>query len=252
MSTFIKDFIEREKISRRNFMFATAAGLTTAAMPGLMGATSALAHNHGGVSMAWSYRDRASAYWNAIVSGGEAYVESLGMKKSDMVNLINEASSEKSLADIKAFLAKNNGKGAIACDPNDSPNARPVVEAVRDAGGYISTIWNKTNDLHPWDIGDNYVAHLSWSGEKPSEDAARLLIDKMGGKGGIVHIGGIPANIPAIERLDGLKNALKDNQGNIYKVKTYVIGFGSGLDQKGRTCLENMAQDQLVHLEHFY
>ena len=52
---------------------------------------------------------------------------------------------------------------------------------------------------------------MSVSGEKPSEDAARLLIDKMGGKGGIVHIGGIPANIPAIERLDGLKNALKDN-----------------------------------------
>ena len=31
MSTFIKDFIEREKVSRRNFMFATAAGLTSAA-----------------------------------------------------------------------------------------------------------------------------------------------------------------------------------------------------------------------------
>lgn len=119
MSTFIKDFIEREKLSRRNFMFATAAGLTTAAMPGILGSSSALAGHHGGVAMAWSYRDRASAYWNAIVSGGEAYVESLGMKKSDMVNLINEASSEKSLADIKAFLAKNNGKGAIACDPND-------------------------------------------------------------------------------------------------------------------------------------
>ena len=81
------------------------------------------------------------------------------MSASDMTNLINEGSSEKSLADIKAFLAKNGGKGAIACDANDSPNARPVVEAVREAGGYISTIWNKTDDLHPWDIGDNYVAH---------------------------------------------------------------------------------------------
>ena len=210
MSTFIKQYIEREKISRRNFLFATAAGLSASTLPGVWGAGQAHAGGHGGWALAWSYRDRASAYWNAIVSGGEAYVESLGMAKSDMVNLINEASSEKSLADIKAFLAKNNGKGAIACDANDSPNARPVAEAVRDAGGYISTIWNKTNDLHPWDIGDNYVAHLSWSGEKPSEDAARALFDAMGGKGGVVHIGGIPANIPAIERLNGLKNAMKD------------------------------------------
>ena len=106
MSTFIKDFIEREKLSRRNFLFASAAGLTASAMPGVWGSGEALAGSHGGWSMAWSYRDRASAYWNAIVSGGEAYVESLGMQKSDMVNLINEGSSEKSLADIKAFLAK--------------------------------------------------------------------------------------------------------------------------------------------------
>ena len=89
-----------------------------------------------------------------------------------MTNLINEGSSEKSLADIKAFLAKNGGKCAIACDANDSPNARPVAEAVAEAGGYISTIWNKTDDLHPWDIGDNYVAHMSWSGEKPGREAA--------------------------------------------------------------------------------
>lgn len=32
----------------------------------------------------------------------------------------------------------------------------------------------------------------------------------MGGKGGIVHVGGIPANIPAIERLEGLKQALAE------------------------------------------
>ncbi|TIP32032.1 MAG: ABC transporter substrate-binding protein, partial [Mesorhizobium sp.] len=91
------------------------------------------------------------------------------------------------LADIKAFLAKTGGKCAIACDANDSPNARPVVEAVHDAGAYISTIWNKTDDLHPWDVGDNYVSHMTWSDEKPAEQTARILFDAMGGKGGVVH-----------------------------------------------------------------
>jgi len=209
MSTFIKDFIAKETINRRNLLFAAAAGLTGAALPKAFGPGAAMA-DAGGWSLAWSYRDRASAYWNAIVSGGEAYTVSLGLKKEDMTNLINGGSSEKSLADIKALLAKTNGKAAIACDANDSPNARPVAEAVKQAGGYVSTIWNKTDDLHPWDIGDNYVAHLSWSGEKPSADAARILFKSMGGKGGVVHLGGIPANIPAIERLNGLKTALKE------------------------------------------
>jgi ribose transport system substrate-binding protein len=209
MSTFIKNYIEQEKISRRNLLLAAAAGLTATTLPRAFGPGMAQADS-GGWALAWSYRDRASAYWNAIVSGGEAYTESLGLKKEDMTNLINEGSSEKSLADIKAFLAKNGGKAAIACDANDSPNARPVAEAVREAGGYLSTIWNKTDDLHPWDIGDNYVAHISWSGEKPSAEAAKILFDAMGGEGGVVHLGGIPANIPAIERLNGLKTAQKD------------------------------------------
>ncbi len=36
MSTFLKDFIERETISRRNFLLASAAGITVAALPGSM------------------------------------------------------------------------------------------------------------------------------------------------------------------------------------------------------------------------
>lgn len=208
MSTFIKDFIERETTSRRNFLLATAAGMGSLTIPMAFGKGAAFAAEN--PALAWSYRDRASAYWNAVVSGGENFVEGIGKTKDDMTSLINEGSSEKSLADIKAFLAKNSGNCAIACDANDSPNARPVVEAVKEAGGYISTIWNKTDDLHPWDIGDNYVSHMTWSDEKPAEDTARLLFAAMGGKGGVVHLGGIPANNPAVERLRGLHNALKD------------------------------------------
>lgn len=206
MSSFIRDFIEREKVNRRNFLLASAAGLGSMAMLGSLRRAVA-AENP---AMAWSYRDRASAYWNAIVSGGEAYVESLGLDKSAMTNLINEGSSEKSLSDIKGFLAKNNGNCAIACDPNDSPNARPIVEATQAAGGFVSTIWNKAPDLHPWDFGDNYVSHMSWSGVQPSKEAAIKLFEAIGGKGAIVHVGGIPANVPAIERLEGLRQALAE------------------------------------------
>ena len=206
MSNFIKDFIERETISRRNFILASTVGMGSMLVPGFgqQGVAQAALKDP---ALAWSYRDRASAYWNAIVSGGESFVESLGKPKSDLVSLINEGSSEKSLADIKAFLAKNNGNCAIACDANDSPNARPVVEAVKTAGAYVSTIWNKTDDLHPWDFGDNYVSHMTWSDVEPAAQTARILFEAMGGKGGVVHLGGIAANNPAIERLAGLKKA---------------------------------------------
>lgn len=207
--SFIKKFIEQETINRRNLLLASAYGLGGAAVACVFGATTARAAADG-PAIAWSYRDRTNPFWNSIVSGGEAFVESLGLPPSALVNLINEGSSEKSLADIKALLAKEGGRVALAADANDAPNCRPVVEAVAAAGAYVSTIWNKTDDLHPWDFGDHYVSHMTWSDEGPAEQTARILFDAMGKKGGVVHLGGIASNNPAIERLNGMKNALKD------------------------------------------
>ncbi len=207
--SFINKFIEQEKVNRRDLLLASAFGLGSAAAAGLMGPGMARAAS-ADPTIAWNYRNRTNPYWNEIVSGGEAFVESLGKPKDFLTHLINEGSSEKSLADVKALLAKTNGDLALAIDTNDAPNARPVVETCADAGAYVSTLWNKTDDLHPWDFGDNYVSHMNWSDEGPAERTARILLDAIGGKGGVVHLGGIASNNPAIERLNGLKNALKD------------------------------------------
>ena len=45
--------------------------------------------------------------------------------------------------------------------------------------------------MHPWDFGDNWVSHRTWSDEKPAEATARILFEAMGGKGGVVHLGSI-------------------------------------------------------------
>ncbi|MEO0991080.1 MAG: sugar ABC transporter substrate-binding protein [Pseudomonadota bacterium] len=206
--SFIKSHIQKLAVSRRKFLIGTAAGLAAGSLPGI-GTKSAFAAGHG-PTPAWSYRNRSNPYWNAIASGGEAFVESLGMSKDELVHLINEGSSEKSLADVVALLAKTDGNLALAIDANDGPNGRPVVEAVAEAGGFVCTIWNKTEDLHPWDFGDNYVAHASWSSVDPADKAARIVFDAMGGKGRVVGLGGIPSNPPAIERQQGMMNALKD------------------------------------------
>ena len=81
------------------------------------------------------------------------------------------------------------------------------------AGAYVVTQWNKPNDLHPWDYDPNYVAHISFSGVPYGKAMAEALIKAMGGKGGIVALGGIESNVPAIERKAGLEQALKANPG---------------------------------------
>ena len=85
------------------------------------------------------------ATWN---KGGEAFAKSVG---AEYVTLVTEGNSEKGVADIKAILAKTGGNCVINVDPNDSPDARPIVEACKAAGAYVVTQWNKPADLHPWD-----------------------------------------------------------------------------------------------------
>jgi ribose transport system substrate-binding protein len=145
------------------------------------------------------------ATWN---KGGAAFAKSVGC---EYVTLVTEGNSEKGIADIKAILAKTGGNCVINVDPNDSPDARPIVEASKAAGAYVVTQWNKPADLHPWDFDPNYVAHISFSGVPYGKAMAEALIKAMGGKGGIVALGGIESNVPAIERKAGLEEALKAN-----------------------------------------
>jgi ribose transport system substrate-binding protein len=147
------------------------------------------------------------ATWN---NGGAAFAKSVG---AEYVTLVTEGNSEKGIADIKAILAKTGGNCVINVDPNDSPDARPIVEACKAAGAYVVTQWNKPKDLHPWDFDPNYVAHISFSGVPYGKAMAEALIKAMGGKGGIVALGGIESNVPAIERKKGLDDALAANPG---------------------------------------
>jgi ribose transport system substrate-binding protein len=145
------------------------------------------------------------ATWN---NGGAAFAKATGV---DYVTLVTEGNSEKGIADIKAILAKTGGNCVINVDPNDSPDARPIVEACQEAGASVVTQWNKPADLHPWDHDPNYVAHISFSGVPYGQQMAEALIKAMGGKGGIVALGGIESNVPAIERKAGLMAALEAN-----------------------------------------
>jgi len=52
---------------------------------------------------------------------------------------------------------------------------------------------------------------MSFNGVPAGEQTAKALFDTFGGEGGIVALGGIPSNAPAIQRKQGLMNAIKAN-----------------------------------------
>ncbi|HET6518275.1 MAG TPA: sugar ABC transporter substrate-binding protein [Geminicoccaceae bacterium] len=192
-------------LSRRRLLRAGAqalgAGALAASLPRRLPAAD-------GVTVVNSIRSLTNPYHATWNKGGAAFANAVG---AEYVTLVTEGNSEKGIADIKAMIARTGGNMVLNVDPNDSPDARPIVEACAEAGVYVVTQWNKPNDLHPWDFDPHYVAHISFDGVPNGKAMAEALFEAMGGSGGIVALGGILSNIPAIERKAGLDEALAAN-----------------------------------------
>ncbi len=195
----MKDII-RNPFSRRSFIRGLA-GLSAATFGGLGMRASA----QDAPTLVNSIRSLSNPYHAAWNKGGEAYAKSLGL---EYVTLVTEGDSEKGIADIRAILARTGGNAVINVDPNDAADARPIVEACVNAGAHVLTQWNKPADLHPWDFNPHYVAHVSFDGERYGAETAEILIKSIGGKGGILALGGTLSNTVAIDRRKGLDKAL--------------------------------------------
>src|ERR1700690_3817796 len=161
-------------IHRRTFIRRTAVFAGATAALSMMPRRAFAAGTPTVVNSIRSLSNPYHATWN---KGGAAFAKSVG---AEYVTLVTEGNSEKGVADIKAILAKTGGNCVINVDPNDSPDARPIVQAAKDAGAYFVPQWNKPHDLHPWDFNPNYVAHISFSGVPYGKAMADALIKAMG------------------------------------------------------------------------
>lgn len=164
------------------------------------------------LTLAISMRSLSNPYHATFAEGGKKFAEKVGLP---FEILVTEGNSEKGLADIRALIARTGGNVCINVDPNDSPDARTIVEEAEAAGAHVVTQWNKPDDLHPWDHNPAYVAHMSFSGTGTSKEITNELIKAMGGEGGIVALGGILSNVPAIERKAGMEAAVEESGGKV-------------------------------------
>lgn len=195
--------------TRRDFMRGAAGTAGFAAMASML--PRQVLANPSEWTLVNSMRSVANPYHATFAEGGRAFADWIG---AEYEVLVTEGNSEKGIADIRALLARTGGNMVLNVDPNDSPDARTIVEDCARAGAYVVTQWNKPDDLHPWDFDPHYVAHMSFDGVPSAKAVAEELFSRMGGSGGIVAIGGILSNVPAIERKLGLDQAIAEN-GNV-------------------------------------
>ena len=190
-------------VRRREFLVGAAAVGAVSAFPAIITRRAFAAGMPTVVNSIRSLSNPYHATWN---KGGAAFAKSVG---AEYVTLVTEGNSEKGVSDIKSILAKTGGNCVINVDPNESPDARPIVEACKAAGATVVTQWNKPNDLHPWDFDPNYVAHISFSGVPAGKAMAEALFKAMGGKGGVVALGGIEFEHPRDRAEEGARSGAR-------------------------------------------
>ena len=201
------ELIKTGRLDRRMLLKIAGATGGAATASRLVGPGGVMAQEE--PTLVTSIRSLSNPYHAVWAKGGDAFAESVGLQHEVQTT---EGDSQKGIAAINAVLANSGPNTVINVDPNSSPDAVPIVEAVEEAGAWVVTHWNKPDDLHPRDF-QHYVAHISYDGVDAGYNSANELFKMIGGQGQIVAIQGILDNIPAQQRFKGLEMALAENSG---------------------------------------
>ena len=193
--------MDSDGIRRRRVLAGAGAGMLAAAWPVRSRAA-------GAPMLVTSIRSLSNPYHAVWKQGADAFAKAAGLQHTV---LVSEGNSEKGISDIRAMLARTGGNMVLNSDPNDTPDARPIVEACAKAGAYVVTQWNKPADLLPENFNPYYVSYIGFDGVASGKLIAERLFKAIGGKGGIIGIGGLISNTAAIERKAGLQQALAAN-----------------------------------------
>ena len=200
--------------TRRMF---TAAAAVTSLMTSL-GASQVLAetqHPQGFNPDEWvivaSVINTTNPYMISNIEGAEAISKELGIDL-EIVNSNN--SSQTSISSIMAILASGK-KPIMFVNTVASSDAPTIVDAVKQAGGYVSIWWNKPDEFKPQHVGDNFVAFQKHTGVDSGRCGAKALADALGGQGNVILLPGVQDSTTSKTRVAGFKAEISENYPGI-------------------------------------
>ncbi|QFI68735.1 sugar ABC transporter substrate-binding protein [Sinorhizobium alkalisoli] len=153
----------------------------------------------------------SSEYWVAYIEGAKAVATSLG---KDVKVIPSEFDGQKLLEQFGAVFAAGCEDCLVTVDPASNAFTKAMIERADAAGAKYVNLWNRPDEIHPWDTAPNtWVANISFDGVDSGYQNGMALCNALGGKGNIVALNGIPDNPPAKQRIAGLHKALQECPG---------------------------------------
>jgi len=192
-------------ISSVALLTATGCGTTTQAASG--GGQQTIAKDD--LVLVLSVINTTNPYMASMIEGAKALSAELGVP----LRVVDSGgSSQQEISQIQAILAEGK-KVALVSNTVASADAVPIINSVKQAGGYGVIWWNKPDDFTPEQVGDNFVAFQLHSGVDAGMCTGKNLAESMGGQGNIVVFPGVLDSTISQQRVAGLKEALKEYPG---------------------------------------
>ncbi len=155
--------------------------------------------------MVASVINTTNPYMISNIAGAKALSAKLGIPL-EIVN--SNGSSQTEISKIQAILA--GGKKVIMfVNTVASSDAPTIVDAVKQAGGYVTIWWNNPTEHKPWDIGDNFVAFQKIPGVLSGRCGADALGEALHGKGNVVMLPGVQDSTTSKTRVAGFTAEMK-------------------------------------------
>jgi ribose transport system substrate-binding protein len=94
----------------------------------------------------------SAEYWTQLIWGAQQVMNSVGGK---LEVISNDFDPQKSLQNISTIVAPGCEGCMFTWFPDSSAFTKVFVERVAQSDGFITTLWNRPEGIHPWDTASN-------------------------------------------------------------------------------------------------
>lgn len=144
-------------------------------------------------------------YYAELNRGGEEFAEQMGF---EYITLSSEDNEQKQIADLETGLVTYEPDFVIIM-PTSSSVVPALADLCEEAEVPFVTLWDYPEgfDFTPYKY---HLAHILTDMHLEGYTMAEYLFEAMGGKGSIVAIDGLLGSTTAVQRHEGLEDALKE------------------------------------------
>lgn len=162
-----------------------------------------------------------------LEAGAKAKADELNVK---LVTLDSQDDSATEMSNVEDLI--NQGVDVIMINPTDSDAVKSAVEAANKADIPVITLDRGAN-------GGEVVSHIASDNVAGGKLAGEYIVDKLGGKGKMVELEGIPGASAARDRGQGFNEAIEGTGIEVVARQTANFDRAEGL-----TVMENILQSQ--------